>query len=186
MLASRRLLPANSFPELFVSYIAAAFCIALMILSLSLIFFGLPGTWVILGIIAAWNFLSGAAVLGWQFFLLLALLAALGEVLEFGAGYLGARKFGGSNKGSLGGMIGALAGAILCAPLFFGLGALLGALAGGFAGCFIVEKGCGAASGAAAQAAFGATLGRFGGFIIKLGIGVGMIALAVPRIWPDF
>lgn len=168
------------------SYIAAGLCIALMVLSLSLIIFGLPGTWVILGIIAAWNFLSGAVVLGWQFFLLLALLAALGEVLELGAGYLGARKFGGSNKGSLGGMIGALAGALLCAPLFFGLGALLGALAGGFAGCFVVEKGRGASSGAAAKAAFGATLGRFGGLVIKLGIGVGMIALAAPRMFPDF
>lgn len=162
-------------------YVLAGVCILLMILSLALIFFGLPGTWVILGIVGIWSFLSGVSF-GWQFFALLIVLAGAGEVLEFGAGYLGARKFGGSNKGSLGGIVGAIAGAIVMAPLFFGLGALIGALAGGFTGCFIVEKGCGASSPQAAKAAFGATLGRFGGFVIKLGIGVGIIWLSVPRI----
>ncbi|MDL2216687.1 DUF456 domain-containing protein [Desulfovibrio sp. OttesenSCG-928-M14] len=163
-------------------YLAAGICTLLMLLSLTLIFFGLPGTWLILGISAVWSFFADAAF-GWQFFALLALLAGMGEVLEFGAGYLGARKFGGSSKGSLGGIIGAIAGAIVMAPLFFGLGALAGALLGGFTGCFIVEKGCGASTQEAARAAFGATLGRFGGFVIKLGIGVGMIWIIVPRMW---
>jgi hypothetical protein len=71
----------------------------------------------------------------------------------------------------------------LCAPLFFGFGALLGALGGGFAGCWLVEKFSGANSSDAANAAFGATLGRFGGFVVKLGIGIGMIWLIVPRLW---
>jgi hypothetical protein len=36
---------------------------------------------------------------------------------------------------------------------------------------------------AAMNAAFGATMGRFGGFVVKLGIGIGMIWLIVPRLW---
>ncbi|MDL2317346.1 DUF456 domain-containing protein [Desulfovibrio sp. OttesenSCG-928-A18] len=163
-------------------YILAIICIALMILSLMLLFLGLPGNWIILGLAALWTLVSGTAF-GWEFFLPLIGLALAGEAAEFLAGHFGARRFGASGKGSAGGMVGALAGGLVCAPLFFGLGALLGAMAGGFIGCFVVEKGRGAKGAAAARAAFGATLGRFGGFVVKLGIGIGIIWTAAPRIW---
>jgi len=164
-------------------YLLAVGCIVLMVLALFLIFLGLPGTWSILGITALWAFLTNAPNFSGTFFLLLICLAAVGEAVEFIATYFGAKKYGGSGKGSIGGMIGALIGGILCAPLFFGFGALLGALGGGFAGCWLVEKCSGANNANAANAAFGATLGRFGGFVVKLGIGIGMIWLIVPRLW---
>lgn len=164
-------------------YAFAIVCIALMVLSLMLIFLGLPGTWVIIGIAGLWAAFSGTAALGWQFFALAVGLAGLGELIEFLAGYYGAKRYGGSSKGSMGGIIGALVGGFMGAPLFFGLGALPGALAGGFAGCFLVEKMRGASGAAAANAAFGATLGRFGGFIVKLSIGIGIICLSAPPIW---
>ena len=165
-----------------VLYVLAIVCICLMLLSLMLIFLGLPGTWVIIGITGLWAFLSGAPDFGWQFFVLVLGLAAAGEVVEFLAGYYGAKRFGGSSKGSIGGVIGAIVGGFLCAPLFFGFGALLGALGGGFTGCFLMEKMHGASGSAAANAALGSTLGRFGGFLVKLSIGIGIIWLAVPRI----
>ena len=164
------------------TYVLAILCIALMALCLMLLFLGLPGNWVILGLAALWSFASGAAF-GWKFFLLLAALAAVGEVLEFLAGSIGARRFGGTRRGSWGGIIGALAGGILCAPLFFGFGALLGALGGAFTGCFVMEKTQGMATGKALSAAVGSTLGRFGGFLAKLGIGLTMIYLSAQQIW---
>lgn len=164
-------------------YIVAVVCIVLMVLSLMLIFLGLPGTWVIILLTGVWVFFTDAAGFGWQFFALAVSLAAFGELAEFAAGHFGVKRFGGTNKGSVGGMIGAIAGGIMCAPLFFGFGALLGALGGGFIGCFIVERCSGSPTGRAANAAFGATLGRFGGFVVKLGIGIGLIWLAAPRIW---
>lgn len=163
--------------------IAALVCIALMVLSLMLIFFGLPGNWVILGLAGGWAFFTSSPQLDWQFFVLLAALAGVGEVIEFLAGHFGVKRFGGSGKGSLGGIIGAIIGAILCAPLFFGFGALPGALGGGFLGCYLVEKLRGAPHAQAARAAYGATLGRLGGFVVKLGIGIGMIWLSAPRIF---
>ena len=164
-------------------YAIAIVCIALMLLSLMLIFLGLPGTWVIIAIAGLWSFFSGALNFGWQFFLPLIVLAGVGELVEFIAGYYGAKRFGGTSKGSIGGIIGALVGGFLGAPLFFGLGALPGALAGCYAGCFLMEKLHGASANAAASAALGSTLGRFGGFVVKLGIGIGIICLTVPRIW---
>jgi uncharacterized protein YqgC (DUF456 family) len=164
-------------------YILAAVCIALMVLSLLLIFLGLPGTWAIIAIVALWSFWTDSLYFGWSFFFLLIGLAGLGELVEFIAGYYGAKRFGGSSKGSIGGIIGALVGGFMCAPIFFGLGALPGALAGGFAGCFLMEKIHGAGSMPAAKAALGATLGRFGGFVVKLSIGIGIICLSAPTIW---
>jgi len=164
-------------------YVIAIICLVLMILSLMLIFLGLPGNWVILGIVGLWAFLSGTGMFGWQFFLLVISLALAGELVEFLAGHFGTKRFGGSSKGSVGGMVGAVVGGILCAPLFFGFGALLGALGGGFIGCFVVEKGIGADGKTAARAALGATLGRFGGFVAKLGIGIAIIWLSVPRMF---
>ena len=175
--------PPHAAKEFSVLYLAAVLCIALMILSLALIFLGLPGTWVILALAGLWAAFTDDSGLGWRFFALLGGMAGIGEFAEFSAGYFGVKRFGGSGKGSLGGMVGAVVGGILCATLFFGFGALLGALAGGFVGCYLMEKITGAAHGPALRAAFGATLGRFGGFVVKLGIGIGMIWITVPRIW---
>lgn len=164
------------------AHIMAVICIGLMLLSLFLLLLGLPGNWVIFGLALAWSIFSKAAF-GWSFFGLLLGLAIVGEVLEFAAAHFGGKRFGGTSKGSLGGIIGALVLGIMCAPLFFGLGALLGALAGGFLGSFIFEKMNGMQTPKALKAAFGTMLGRFGGFLAKLGIGISLIALSAPRIW---
>lgn len=165
------------------AHILAVCCIALMIFSLMLIFLGLPGNWLILALAGLWAFFADSVHLGWQFFVLAAGLAGLGEVVEFLAGYYGAKRFGGTKKGSMGGIVGAIVGGIVGAPFLFGFGALPGALAGGFAGCFCMEKLHGASGGAAASSALGSTLGRFGGFVVKLSIGIGIIWMAAPLIW---
>lgn len=165
------------------TYIFAVACITVMLACVFLLFLGLPGTWGILALAGVWAFFDSSSVFTMQFFLLWGGLCLVAEVVEFLAGYYGAKLYGGTDKGSLGGMVGALAGGIVCAPLFFGIGALLGALAGGFLGCFVVEKGRGMASGPAAKAAFGVTLGRFGGFVVKLALAVSLLFHAVPGIW---
>lgn len=164
------------------AYAFAAICIALMLAALFLLVIGLPGNWIILGLALAWSLLSGASF-GWQFFVVPVLLAVLGEVAEFAAGHFGGKRFGGTGKGSIGGIIGALVLGIMCAPIMFGLGALLGALAGGFLGSFIFEKLNGMETAKALRAAFGTMLGRFGGFLAKLGVGISLIALTAPGIW---
>lgn len=164
------------------AYALAALCIGLMLAALFLLILGLPGNWVIFGLALVWSIFSGAAF-GGQFFALLLVLAVLGEIMEFAAGHFGGKRFGGTGKGSLGGIIGALVLGIMCAPVLFGLGALLGALAGGFLGSFIFEKYNGMETPRAARAAFGTMIGRFGGFLAKLGVGIAMTALSASRIW---
>lgn len=165
-------------------YIMAVLCIALMAFSLLLLFVGLPGTWGVIAIVALWALFGNSEPFTWSFFLLIIGLAALGELAEFMAQYYGAKKYGGTARGSLGGMVGALLGGILLAPFFFGLGALLGALGGGYVGCYVTENFRGMPARSAHQAALGCTIGRFSGFIVKLGLGIAIIWLSVARMWP--
>ncbi len=155
----------------------------IMIAAPVLLFFSLPGTWIILLIAGLWSFFSATSPFTLQYFLLWGGLAALGELAEFFAGYFGTKKYGGSSSGSIGGMVGAIVGAIACAPLFFGIGALLGALGGGFVGCFVIERSKGSSTKLAAKAAWGTTLGRFGGFVIKITIAIVMLWHTIPLLW---
>ena len=164
-------------PEPFASLLITAF-LGLLGLVLLLNIFGLPGNWVLLGLVGLWKYLyPSTGELGVGFFALMIGLAVLGELLELGLQVLNARKFGSSSSGNLAGMIGAVAGAILLAPLFFGLGALIGALVGAWLGCFMMEILKGRPGGEASSAAFGAMMGRFLGTIFKCGVGGGMLAL---------
>lgn len=164
-------------------FILATLIVLLMIGSLVLIVFGLPGTWVIIGLTGAWAFFAGGAQFTWGFFLPMLGLAAFGEIAEFFAGHYGAKRYGGTNQGSFAGIVGAIVGSILGAPFFFGLGALPGSLLGAFTACFMVERGRGMPSREAARASWGVTLGRFGGFVVKMGVGIALIVLSAPALY---
>ncbi|MEM8944961.1 MAG: DUF456 domain-containing protein [Planctomycetota bacterium] len=109
---------------------------------------GMPGNWVMVGAAALYAWLvpaAGVAAITWTSVVVMAALAAVGELAEFGAGVWGTRKAGGSRRAAvfslIGSMIGAIVGAALGLPIpVLGsavaavLGGALGALAGaGFA-----------------------------------------------------
>ena len=146
--------------------------------------FGLPGNWINLGLIVLWKWAHPGMEAGWGFFLALLAIAGIGELLEFGSQFWGAKKYGGSTKGSWGALAGALVGAVLGAPLFMGIGAFLGALAGAFVGAFAVEIIRSRPWREALRAAKGAMFGRVLGTVAKLGLGILMLALTLPRVWP--
>lgn len=148
-----------------------------------LLFLSLPGTWVILIASVVWGSLSDPSPFSWNIYLLLTALAIAGEIIEFFAGSIGAKKFGGSKKGGIGSIIGAIIGAIFGASFLFGIGALPGALIGAFIGSFLFEKWHKMPTDKAIKASLGASLGRFGGFIAKLGIAIAMIIIVFPGIW---
>lgn len=165
------------------SYALALIALLFMGLALTLNAFSMPGNWVLLAIVLIWK-LSIPASMDWTFIGMLAGVAVTGEVLEFVSQMIGGRKYGSSGRGSLGGIIGTFAGAILGAPFFFGLGALVGALAGAYLGCLALELGQGRSMDVARRSAWGQLWGRFFGMVIKFGLGVTMLVLSIPRIWP--
>lgn len=166
------------------SFALAALFLAVLLACLGLHVFGLPGNWVLLALVALWDYAYAPVHFGGGFWLLLIGMAVAGEVLEFGIQFLGARRYGATVQGNLGGVIGALAGAILCAPLLFGFGALLGAVAGAFLGCYTFERLHGRDNAAALVAARGALFGKVLGLAAKTGCGVVMWVAAARAIWP--
>ncbi len=160
--------------------------ILLMVLSLGLHLFSLPANWVVLALLVVWRLIHPESAQGMDltFFIITGGLALLGELLEFGVQLLGAKRYGGSNKGNVGGIVGAIVGSLVGAPFLFGLGALAGALLGAYAGCLLLELGQGRSFDVAALSAKGAFFGKFLGLGIKFGIGVCLVVLGSSYIWP--
>ena len=155
---------------------------------------GLPGNWMVAGLAALYAFLivdGTRADVGWFVVILLILLAVVGELIEFGAGALGATSAGGSKRGAalsllgslIGGVAGMFAGALIPIPvigivigvLFFAsLGALLGAVAG--------ERWKGRDMEESLRIGNAAFWSRLAGTLGKIGVGAVMIAVLISAL----
>lgn len=140
------------------------------------ILFNLPGTWLmVLGatLAEAW---TDEELFGLGFLGVAVGLALLGELLEFASSAAGARRSGGSKRGAVlaitGGIAGGVAGTLLPAPI---LGTLIGASAGAFAGSMLGDLWAGRPLGLSVRSGRGAALGRFGGTVSKLMIGLVLV-----------
>ncbi|KUJ96517.1 MAG: uncharacterized protein PWR24_87 [Desulfonauticus sp.] len=154
----------------------------LLIVFWALNFFSLPGNWLVLislGIFDYFNASFSASLMWW---LGLVFLALSGEILEWLGQYWGGKKYGLSGKGNVGAIIGAIGGAILGAPFFLGLGAIIGGLLGAYLGGLFTERLSGKSWDESLLAAKGAVLGKFLGLLVKLSLGMAILALAFPRL----
>ncbi|EGJ51504.1 DUF456 domain-containing protein [Desulfocurvibacter africanus] len=164
--------------------LAAAF-IALLLAVLVLHLLSLPANWILLGLVAVWKWTHPAMDAGWWFFGLLAGLALAGEIIEQVVQIVGGKRYGSSGRGLLGAFIGGFAGAIMGAPILFGLGAIPGALLGAYAGGLIFELMHERPFVEAHRSALGNMYGRILGNVLKLALGITMLVLSIPRIWPN-
>ena len=158
-----------------------------------LVLLQLPGTWLLLGValvielVDGWWLPEPEITFGWPILLACTLLATLGEVIEFLAGVVGAKRQGATRRGMVGALIGGIVGAfaftpLIPIPLF---GTLVGAILGSFIGALAGEM-----SGMQARTfresfgpALGAAWGRIWGTAGKLATGV---AVWVWLTWAAF
>lgn len=167
------------------TYFFVILLIALMFAALLSQIISMPGNWIILLLLGLWKWLGpDTPELTGQVFLVLVLMAAAGEGLEWGAQLWSGKRYGSSGFGNVGGILGAIVGALLGMPILFGLGALLGAMAGAYIGCLAVELLRGRPGAEARQAALGVFWGKLFGLCIKLGIGASIIWIGVSHVWP--
>ena len=116
--------------------------------SIALVIVGLPGTWLLIGLAVGLEFLqrlwapAGSEwLIPWWVFVVAVVVAIIGEILEFLAGALGAKKGGASKRGMLGALIGGLVGTIagtIIIPIPI-VGSLIGAIAGCGLGAIVGE-----------------------------------------------
>ncbi len=106
--------------------------------------------------------------IGWTAVIAIVGLTLISYGVDAAAGWLGAKRFGATKWGVLGGIAGAMAGIFLGLPGLF-IGPIVGAIAGEFIG--------GQRLVAAGRAGWGTLLGNLVGMIIKLFLGLIMIAI---------
>lgn len=155
---------------------------------------GLPGNWlVVVGAVAlAWSGpAAGGAGIGWPLVIGLAVIAGVGELIEFAAGAMGAAQQGASRRAValavVGTPVGAIAGAIVGVPIPI-IGSLVAALVGGAlgaaTGAYLGQKWSRKSEAESFAAGRGAFVGRLWGAAGKLAAGaVIVVALAVGLFW---
>lgn len=148
---------------------------------------GVPGTWLLLGscLLANWLLHPAQAansqhIFGFGVLIALAALALLGEIIEFAAGVAGAKYGGASRRGAWGALVGSIIGAIAAIflipiPIF---GSLIGAAGGATIGTIWAEISGGRPPDRALHAGVGAGVGRLGGVLGKISIGLVMWGIA--------
>lgn len=175
--------------------IAALFCL-LGAACVALVVVQLPGAWVMLALAGLVEWLDrfwlppdDQQTFGWWALGGCLLLAVAGEVIEFVAGVLGAKRGGSSRRGMIGALVGGIAGLFVFAPLFFFiplLGAFFGAVLGTFVGALIGElTDEGRTLGGSMKPALAATIGRVFGATTKVAIAMAMwLVLSTAAFWP--
>jgi uncharacterized protein YqgC (DUF456 family) len=147
--------------------------IVVIALGLLMIPFGLPGTWIIAGGALGYSLLVPDSI-GTFTVVIVAVLALIGELIEYSLTAKYTRKFGGSRRASWGAIIGGMIGAFVGVPVPI-VGSVVGAFVGAFAGAFVAELSRGNATGAT-KVATGALIGRVVAAAMKVGIGLAMAA----------
>jgi uncharacterized protein YqgC (DUF456 family) len=181
-------------------YVVAAVFFLVGIACLFLVVIQLPGGWILWGLALLIEWLDtyylpegDQQTFGWWALGTSLALLIIGEIIEFIAGVLGAKKAGSSRRGMWGALIGGIVGAFVFMPLFSIVpvlgtifGAFFGAVLGTFVGAMIGELTDHEATVKGSMTpAIGATIGRVIGTTSKVGITIAVwLVLSISAFWP--
>jgi uncharacterized protein YqgC (DUF456 family) len=153
---------------------------------LVLVPFALPGNWLIVittSLFAWWRWQDG--VFSPYTLIAIAILALIGELVEFFAAAGGAKKAGATLLASVAAIIGAIAGALIGTLVLPLLGTIIGACIGAGLAASIVELAAGKTPDASIRSGLGASLGHLLGSTAKLAIGVAIwLTVTIAALWP--
>ena len=169
--------------------LAAGLLVTLAVTSWLLNLVGLPGNWIVLALAALYAWLIPASWrgdFGWRWLVALAVLATVGELLEFLASALGTQHAGGSRRSAVGALIGSMIGGIVGATVALPIpvvGPVIGALLmggiGAAVGAVVGELSAGGESRRSWEIGHAAFWGRLLGTGAKTLMGAVMVALLV-------
>jgi uncharacterized protein len=156
---------------------------ALLFLLNVLIFAGVPGSWIALAGIAIYAAATRFAVVGWRTLLVMAGIAAAGEIVEsiLGVAYV-ARK-GATKWGVLGAFVGGLAGAVFGTAIVPLAGSILFGFVGAFAGAVAFEYFAYRSLDKALRTGFFAFVGKLLAMLVKFALALVVLALFIYRTW---
>ncbi|NIR43374.1 MAG: DUF456 domain-containing protein [Gemmatimonadetes bacterium] len=152
--------------------------VALFLVGLVLIPFGLPGLWLMVIALVGYAVLDGFTRIGWGTLALVVVLAGLAEAAEAWLSFRFARRYGGSSRAGWGALLGGLIGAVIGTPVPI-IGSVIGAFLGAFAGAVGLELLGGAERRASFSAGWGAVLGKAAGAATKIFVGLCIAIIGV-------
>jgi len=146
------------------------------LLSIAATMVRLPGTWAILLAAIAFAWWSAWEPLGPWTLVILAVVAIVGEVLEFASSVLTARRAGATKQATWGALLGGILGAFFLSflvpvPL---VGTVAGALAGCFLGAVLAELAVHQRIGQSTRVGVFSAIGFGLGLIVKVGLAIAM------------
>lgn len=144
---------------------------------------GLPGNFLLLLAAAIYGWQEEFLHLNYAWLLLLTAMWGCGELLEFLAGIMGAKKQRASGWALLAAFFGSLAGGIVGTGMLPLIGTVLGALFGGFIASYTAEYFYTKDKEKAHAVAQGVVKGQITGMLIKLVIAISMAGAILYKIW---
>jgi len=112
---------------------------ALLLVASLLVYVGLGGNFILLGLALVHALITGFDPIGWTLLGILLGIALVGEVVEFLLGNFYVLRKGASGRGTFGGFAGGLLGAMGGNSVVPIIGAVLGSFVGAFLGCVVGE-----------------------------------------------
>jgi uncharacterized protein len=157
--------------------------LALVVASL-LVYIGLGGTFVLVGLALAHAVVTGFDPIGWPLLLILLGIALLGELVEFLLGTFYVLRKGAGGGAAVGGFLGGLLGALAGQAVVPVIGAVLGSFAGGFAGSVLGELRRQRRLQPSLRAGIHAFIGRSLAMLFKHTLALVMVFLILRATWP--
>ena len=142
--------------------------VVIMLIGLFIIPFGLPGLWLMIGVVAFGVF---SGVVAWWTLAILVVLGIIAELLEFVAVKRASERHGGTKAAFWGAIAGGLLGAIFLSALPV-IGSFIGGVIGTFAGAMLVTIYEQRDLSHGVRVGFGAALGRAIAIAIKIAVAI--------------
>ena len=159
--------------------------VIITVVGIALTAIGLPGNWLIFFTALSYGYWENFAHLDSTVLLLLFGVLLVGELAEFVAGSLGAKRENASRTAILAAFIGGIAGGVIGTGIMPGIGSIAGAVGGSFAAGYFAEYTVTGNKEKAARVAKSIVIGQALGLLFKLAVAVGMVVFIISRlVWP--
>ena len=150
----------------------------IMLAGLIIIPFGLPGLWLMIGVVAYGVFAGSVA---WWTLAILVILGLIAELLEFLAVKKLSDRHGGSRLAFAGAIVGGLVGAVIGAPIPV-IGSFVAGVAGTFAGAALVTMYERRDLSHGMRVGYGAALGRALAVAIKVAVAIVVLVVGMTAL----
>jgi uncharacterized protein YqgC (DUF456 family) len=157
--------------------------IIILIISIAVIPFGIPGTFIIVGTALVYGLITGFAKISLSFVGLLLLMSLMVEFMEEILSVFMTKKLGGSRMAMFGALIGGFIGAVIGTGIAPVAGTLLGGFTGAFTGAFLLEWLNSQNVNRALKVGLGAFFGSVSGKITKILVGLIMSIMIVAHLF---